>query len=137
MADTYKEALARRATLKSELAMLDQFIELHSKLFGARQESLSLPGTADKGEDAERRNDPKAIADAAGDALARAERPMQRGKLIEAVEKAGIEIHSGDKNKYIGTVMWRNRNRFMNIEGQGYWPRNRAVPPDIQAELLS
>lgn len=137
MADTYQEALTRRAALKSELALVEQFIELHGKLFGARQESRAQPPSSEEAGDSEKRNDPRAIADAAAAVLARSERPMQRGKLIEAVEKAGIVIHSGDKNKYIGTVLWRNRHRFTNIEGQGYWLRERAVPPDIQAELLS
>jgi len=40
------------------------------------------------------------------------------------VEKRGIEIPSTDKQRYLGTILWRHRDRFVNIEGKGYWLRN-------------
>ena len=110
MTDAYQRALARREVLQTELSMIEQYLDLHTKLFGAARKVASIAPKAKDDEDADvdKRNDPRAIADAAAKILAGAERPMQRGKLIEAVEQRGISIQSTDKNKYIGTVMWRN-----------------------------
>lgn len=137
MTDSYQLAIERREAMKAELELIERYLELHATLFGTQKSQRVFASLArDEEADVDQRNDPKAIAKVATDILASADRPMQRGKLIEAVQAAGIAIHSTDKNKYIGTVMWRNRDKFRNVDGQGYWPRDRALPPDIQAELI-
>ncbi|EHK58745.1 hypothetical protein MAXJ12_03523 [Mesorhizobium alhagi CCNWXJ12-2] len=36
------------------------------------------------------------------------------------MESAGVELHSEDKPRYLGTILWREKERFTNIAGQGY-----------------
>ena len=48
-------------------------------------------------------------------------KPVQRGEMVERIEAKGVKIWSDDKPRYIGTVLWRDKDRFVNIEGEGYW----------------
>jgi hypothetical protein len=68
-----------------------------------------------------RRNNPKAVADRAAEIISKAGHPIQRGELIRRIEESGMPIHSVDKGKYIGTIMWRENERFENLDGEGYW----------------
>lgn len=54
--------------------------------------------------------------------------PMTRGKIIEALRSRNIELSAADKGRYIGTIIWRHKETFINIEGQGYWLRNEPLP---------
>lgn len=58
--------------------------------------------------------------------LADVGKPMQRGKLVEAVEGRGVEIPADDKARYLGTILWRHKDRFVNIPNLGYWLRNEG-----------
>jgi len=51
-------------------------------------------------------------------------RPMTRGEIVEALDRRDVEIPGGDKARYIGTIMWRQKSTFLNIEGAGYWLRS-------------
>ncbi len=55
-------------------------------------------------------------------------RPMQRGELVLAFEARDFEIPAKDKARYLGTIAWRNKSKFVNIEGQGYWLRDTSLP---------
>ena len=46
---------------------------------------------------------------------------MMRGELADAIEAGGVKMPSKDKPRYLGTVLWRERERFVNLEGHGYW----------------
>ncbi len=142
MTDTLQKALQRRDELERELELLDQFIDLHVKLFGGAKvaatghssavSSASGVGTTKN----EKANDPKAVADGVEAILQGASQPVQRGKLIAMLEGNGLPIQSQDKSKYIGTILWRNRERFINVDGRGYWLKSRPVPspfPDTRS----
>lgn len=138
MDDALKKALERKVRLQSELALIDQYIELHTRLFGEDPPTSTSKDTgtttiADAVE-AEIRpaNDTRAIGDGIEAILRRADWPVQRGKLISGLEADGLPIHSKDRSKYIGTILWRNRVRFMNIEGEGYWLRGRPLPDRLK-----
>ncbi|MER8855844.1 hypothetical protein NKH94_30460 [Mesorhizobium australicum] len=47
---------------------------------------------------------------------------MTRAEIVEALESKGIPVAGVDKNKAIGTIMWRMRDQFVNLPGWGYWP---------------
>jgi hypothetical protein len=51
-------------------------------------------------------------------------RPMTRGEIVEALARRDVEILAKDKQRYIGTLAWRNKGTFVNIDGLGYWLRN-------------
>ena len=54
--------------------------------------------------------------------------PMTRGQLVEALELRDVAIPAVDKPRYIGTIAWRTKGTFVNIEGRGYWLRDAGVP---------
>jgi hypothetical protein len=50
--------------------------------------------------------------------------PMTRTELLDALKKSGVRLAGTDEARYLGTIMWRLRDEFINIEGHGYWPRD-------------
>lgn len=51
--------------------------------------------------------------------------PMPRSALLDALDGRGLHVGGADRAgriRNVGTVMWRLRDRFRNIEGRGYWP---------------
>ncbi len=40
----------------------------------------------------------------------------------------GIPLAGKDKSKNLGTILWRFSDRFLNILGQGYWPKDAPSP---------
>jgi len=62
-------------------------------------------------------------------------RPMTRGEIVEALNRREVEIPAKDQQRYIGTLAWRHKGTFVNIEGRGYWLRREPVPaPSESAE---
>ena len=47
----------------------------------------------------------------------------------------GNLAHVIDKAAYIGTILWRHRNRFSNIEGKGYWLKGIKVPETVDEKF--
>jgi hypothetical protein len=64
---------------------------------------------------------PAEVAAAAKTVLLNARRPMRRGELVFELEKIGIPLAGKDKNKNIGTILWRHKNEFIQIDNLGYW----------------
>lgn len=144
MSDTIAEAIERRARLAKELALLDQYIELHERLFGDARKPISATAyiseegdtvAAHGRQEPRTRNDPKAIADAAERIICEAGRPIKRGELVRRIEATGLTLNTSDKGKYIGTILWRERQRFENIEGEGYWVVGGDRTTQAQQEL--
>ena len=55
-------------------------------------------------------------------------RPMMRGEIVAALETRDVVIPYEDKSRYIGTIAWRNKGLFKNIEGRGYWLSGEPAP---------
>lgn len=55
-------------------------------------------------------------------------RPMTRGQLVDALERRDVDLPAADKGRYIGTIIWRHKSIFVNIEGFGYWLRAEKRP---------
>lgn len=129
MANEIQELRERKARLMAEIELIDQYLRLHGKLFpsssGENKSDTKSPHS--NGADNSQRNDPRAVAERANQVLRQHGRPMQRGDLVRAIEDSGLEIFSKDKNKYIGTVLWRHRDTFVNIEDRGYWIRGLNI----------
>ena len=51
---------------------------------------------------------------------------MTRGDLVQAFADAGVTLGSGDQCRNIGTTMWRLKDTFVNLDGFGYWLRDKA-----------
>jgi hypothetical protein len=56
--------------------------------------------------------------------------PMTRGEILARLSDIGKPVLSQDPNQNIGTMMWRLRDEFINVEGRGYWPKNVPLPED-------
>lgn len=70
---------------------------------------------------------PSRIADEARNVLIEAKRPMKRGELVRALEEKGLPLVGKDKNKNLGTILWRNPETFFYIEGLGYWVKGAPL----------
>lgn len=146
------KALQRLAQLQREEAELRQFIAMYQQLEG----SLPNSGDDDGGRVADRQlkgNEPanaanlsvenpptrrrrggfsgptpKEIAGLMERVIRERGGPMSRGEIVDALERRDVEIPAQDKSRYIGTIAWRNKGTFVNIEGRGYWVRDAGAP---------
>jgi len=140
MSDTpYQHAIRRREELRKELAEIEEFIRLWTKLFGTeteREATVLPPATASQLSqwNTARRQPTKSptrsrAAEVAREAILAKGAPMTRGELILAFQERGMPIAGKDPSRNMGTIMWRLREKFVNFEGEGYWPRDVAYPP--------
>lgn len=62
-------------------------------------------------------------------------RPLKRGALVRALMEKGVPLAGSDKNKNLGTIMWRHPDMFVHLDGFGYWPKDIPLSgvydPDI------
>jgi hypothetical protein len=65
------------------------------------------------------------FADIAEQVLIKHGAPMNRYRLVEAIEREGHPIPSSDKARYVGTILWRHKDRFVNLPDFGYWLKNK------------
>ncbi|ADH89950.1 hypothetical protein Snov_2656 [Ancylobacter novellus DSM 506] len=133
MNESLSKALKIKEKLLDELSKVEQFIRLHNELFG-EGDDVAEPNHGRQSEDESdspkrRRGRPSEIADAAWKVIKELNRPVQRGELVERIEAMGIDVSSDDKPRYIGTILWREKDRFENIEGRGYWAVSLGDPP--------
>lgn len=129
MSDTIERARKRQAELKAELEKINRFLALYDELHAQlgtdteHSETQSKPIRRSVSGPVKRRRGvrPQDIASAVVRIIRDTGRPMVRGEIADAVEAGGIKIPSKDKPRYIGTVLWREKERFVNIERLGYW----------------
>jgi hypothetical protein len=132
---TYHNAVKRKKQLEAELLEVETFLSLYPKFSSG--ESQSAPPADSKRVDAtpggqprlatspghfnQRRGNPDQIASMVEAILMSHSRPMTRGELADEMERMGVRLPAKDKAKYIGTILWRKRRLFQNLEGKGYW----------------
>lgn len=143
MDETLSRALKKKKDLLIELKQVEEFIDLYETLFGQKQEQdnpvagfavpdSTLPAPTRK----KRRGTPNEIADIAEKVIRAAGRPLTRGELVDALEEMGINLQSSDKPRYIGTILWRHSDRFVNVEGRGYWLKGVPYSDGLQTSIL-
>ena len=49
---------------------------------------------------------------------------MKRGELVAELEMRGFPLAGTDKNKNLGTILWRHSRDFVHLEKFGYWLRD-------------
>lgn len=134
-AETVRELLAkalkRREELRVESKALDALIEAYRKLQQIRQEEGGEVDQLDLWQARSRRALQSAqvasMLDVARRIILDEERPMRRGELVSRLEARGFTIEGADKNKVLGTNLWRS-NRFRNLPRLGYWPADVPLP---------
>jgi hypothetical protein len=133
-------ALRERDALKAQLAKIRKRIAALDALIATYDEPSETPPfeapecgiqpeprLKKPGHPLEKKYDKVEIAAQARAAILELQRPMQRAQLLEALERRGIRIDGRNKPRNLGTIMWRLREQFVNIEG-GYWPIDVACP---------
>lgn len=146
----YTNAVKRRRELQAELEEIDGFLELWKRYAGtepeqtldqqsgAPQETGPTNGTTPKAPRTDLRIEE--MAPIIREALLKHGRPMTRGKLVPALASKGVLIGGVKPARNMGTIMWRLRDLFTNIEGQGYWPKGEPcqvvgyVPPSGEGD---
>lgn len=125
-----KKKLVELEVLAEELRT---FLAVHAKLSGAEiQDSVSPP------EDDADTAAPAEIVESAVTLIREHRRPLSRSRLVKLLTEKGLNLPGADKNKNIGTVLWRSK-RFDNYSGFGYWPKEfgRWIgQAPLQADML-
>jgi hypothetical protein len=150
--ETIKDkARARILALKTEIIELERFLEILSTLHGSsfdavdRDFDFELPPKSltkgniapqkpvDNSETKQRRlrnkMRPSHIAELMERIIREVGRPMRRSEIVDAFEKRDVQIPFADKARYIGTIAWRHKGIFENVEGFGYWLRGEKLKP--------
>jgi hypothetical protein len=146
----YENALKRQAELKQELLEVEAFIRLWHRFSGAEGErpegiDVSQITTADIAAaanrlDAHRQRGQKAkkvprglprdeVARYAREMMIEAGHPLTRGDLVEGFRSRGLPVGGTEPERNMGTIMWRLADQFVNLDGLGYWPKDRSYPP--------
>lgn len=140
----YSNALKMKEKLEAELARVNSFLKMYRD-FSATEMEKNEPGTSDSlvGSDEDSVNHshgnrlrPPEIADLAEEVIRNAGRPLTRAEIVDRIEKAGYELHSEDKPRYVGTILWRQKERFTNIAGQGYVLADMATAEQNVGDLI-
>ena len=160
MTDAVSAARAKIASLKAEIARLEDFLSLYDELSqeGKRIRVEPAKEAGDISHASSRLNEtpqnasvdksgtrhhrqrgdmrPADVAELMERVIREAGRPMTRGEIVEAFERRDVRIPFEDKARYIGTIAWRHKGMFRNIEGRGYWLSDTLLPSRGQASLI-
>lgn len=84
---------------------------------------------------------PAAIARATRDVLLERGHPMKRGELVKELVRREVPLAGKDKNKNLGTILWRHPNMFVTINKLGYWVKGVPLigvyePPEEHSDEL-
>jgi hypothetical protein len=144
MASPLENAMKRLAILREEVARVEQFIRDYHAFSLA--DSLSVTDlmndhtvdgnvsgepdalSVDKYWPEGKKMRPDEIARLIERVIREVGQPMTRGQLVEALGRRDVDMAAADKARYIGTIIWRHKAVFKNIEGRGYWLRGEPVP---------
>jgi hypothetical protein len=148
-------AVRRRSHLRAQLREIERFIELYQELrkpTPSEQAELALAddsGTTQEhdktasGEDGASTEVRVPDEDEEAGGLSRVEllphiraviedagKPLTRGQLLMKLDSRGAKVGGkANRSKNMGTIMWRLRDDFVNLQGLGYWLRDRPYAP--------
>jgi len=128
----YRNAMKRRTELQAEIDEIDRFLVQWKRYAGTEQEHDATPGEAQlrtMGAAPRVTLNRTTRAQVLRKILVETGHPMTRGQIVAALNARGIDVGGTDAGKNIGTIMWRLRDQFMNIEGHGYWPKDLPYAP--------
>lgn len=137
MTDTaYDNALKRQEELRKELAEIDQFLLLYRRFTRTGHEQV-VSSKGSQGQlpqllEIPAKIGPSEYAEMAERLIRDARRPLTRGDLADLLVKQGVTFPTDDVPRYLGTILWRNRDRFINVPGLGY-----AIPEIMNNEEYS
>lgn len=132
MVQVIEKAKQRLASLEAEAAKLRDFIAVYEALStdAAVHNGDTTSAKLNRTDDSRLRRSnakPGEIIRVAKEAIATHGHPMTRSQLVAALEDRGLVIGGADKNKNMGTILWRSK-QFYSVEGEGYWPVDIPQP---------
>lgn len=129
-----KKIMEKRELLRQELQKIDNFLDLYHELIGGTEmvhNDPSAPTSRPSGEPKSHGRKrsrgtvkPSDLGPMARRILLEHGRPMTRSELLKALEERDVVLAGEDKARYLGTIMWRMKEVFVNLDGYGYWPRD-------------
>lgn len=155
MSSAIENAIRRRAALQAEIERIDKFINDFNEFMSMRLDevealfdppeprgiegnkaSLRTNQSVDKSSKSLRGqgNPPKEIVELMERLIREAGQPLTRGQIVESLERRDVIIPAKDKERYVGTLAWRKKSIFVNIEGLGYWVRGEPMYWNKRAE---
>lgn len=130
----YEAALQKRAKLLQELENIEQFLRMYDHFATGRPlkkssrssdvGTLRSDSAGTSRRVAGRSPSKEKVAEAAREILLAHGKPMTRAELLDNLDSRGLVIVGTNRVKNMGTMMWRLRDQFVNIEGYGYWPKD-------------
>lgn len=151
-------AVNRMAQLRAELAELETFVRVYYRLFPEEKLAaklangslrLSSPYPVDNPVDKpvenvdsdkvrsvipsgrkRRRKTTDPLVDFMELTIRSIQRPLPRSEIVAMIDLDGrFNLPEADKPRYVGTLLWRNNDRFRNLPGHGYWVRDTPYQP--------
>jgi hypothetical protein len=128
------KALKRQEELRRESEALNRIIETYTGILKARaEEPPSAADQLDLWRGGSRRSLHSAqvaeMMDEVRRLIVAERRPLKRGQIARMLQARGFQIIGKDKNKVLGTNMWRS-GKFRHLEGRGYWPIDVPEPQE-------
>jgi hypothetical protein len=134
------KALREKRELERRLAEIEQFLRLYREFSGESVENVESEGSAESADELVQiggrapyviRHGPQAVKDVSAGILQDLGQPLTRGELVTELELRRVRLPGKDKEsraRYVGTILWRHKDQFENIEGRGYWLRGVIIP---------
>jgi len=135
------DAVRRLEEAQSEIARIDDFLKLYQEFGGSVDAFVGeVSGQNAEPSSANRERPTKGLTRAEGapiirELILRNGSPMQRSALLEALNENGTPVGGVDPLNNLGTMMWRMKDKFVNIEGSGYWPIDVDYEPANHAAV--
>lgn len=144
MDSAYANALKRKEELENELRDVETFLSLYRRFQGSQRQENN-PDSPPSNDDLfvndgygrkVRALRPPEIADRAEELIRAAKRPLTRAEIVKEMERLGYVLNSDDKPRYVGTILWRQKDRFTNIPGEGYITTEMATRDQRYENIL-
>jgi hypothetical protein len=127
-----------RASIETQLADVQKFLDTFAAYAQLDPQVGMVPASGLRvHKEGKLRNPPKEeVLSIVSVVLERAARPMQLRELFDEVGAAGVRLEGTNPPAILGTMIWRARDRFVNLRGHGYWFVDRpykaaSYHPDI------
>ncbi len=132
--DAYTNALAKKERLIRELDEVNNFLKLYQRFMPKATAKVEQPASSGLFSDTpvdnstDRVSVPQKFEPIIRRMLLFSGQPLSRSMLLKALSDNGTPIPGKDASKNLGTILWRLRERFVNIEGHGYWVVGVKMP---------
>ena len=146
MATAVHNALKRKKELERELGEINRFLALYDQFsdanpstrtklaaIGGKESVESDLHKSGSGDVEKMRGRPAEFAGLMEQAIRAHNRPLSRTELVAILEASDVDIPSEDKPRYLGTILWRHKDKFVNVSGKGYLMED-MLPPDQAAK---